>query len=469
MRKQGIIKRILCIALTLCMCIGGLTLPAFSEEAADAAPAKITIYVLASDVPQYTKLTADMFTTREISSVNAPKNIMESLDGVVDKFAATNLYAGDYIYLDKVVNRIPSNAVEDALKEAGVSYLNYIYVTDYVEPNSGKDVADIIQKLIVSNPNKTIFFPDGEYIISKPIMTSAKEEMSVAIRLSDGARIKATKDWNHEESMICLGTLERGDSIVKNGSYYGIRGGTIDGNGVADGIMVGPMDWKSGDQRWGGRESLIYNINVVNTRRGVSIYKGGNNVSSDIDVDDLTIVGNGTPESVGIYMPGYDNSITNVKIYDCQVGVQIDGGGNLMRNIQVINTCKDGTTLDTDKMIGIYDKNSGGFMLHCYVENYTVAYKINGASTAIEDCNAAWTDSSFKLCVFFDVTSTLRTILSCCRAEFYDKKSTNLYFRGSFSSVGKIECPIFNSSLVSEYNIEEIGKYTVNGSIDIYR
>ncbi len=467
MKRQNILKRLLCAVLTLCICIGGFTIPAFSAEEVDAnaSASKITIYVLAKDVKKYTKLTEDMFTTREISSVNAPKNAMEAIGDVIGQFAATDLYEGDYIYENKLLKRLPTSAIQELL-EPKTSYASYIYVTDYVNPDSGEDVADTIQKLIDSNPNKTIFFPDGEYIISKPIMTSAKEENSVSLRLSDGARIKATKEWNHAESMICLGSGERGESIIKIGSYYGIRGGTIDGNGVADGIMVGPMDWVTGDKNWGGRESLIYNINVVNTRRGISIYKGGNNVSSDIDIDDVTIVGNGTPESVGIYMPGYDNSITNTTIYDCQVGVQIDGGGNLMRNIHVINTLKEGTTLNQNKMIGIYDKNGGGFMLHCYVENYPTAYKINGNSTAIEECNAAWTAVGFDVCVLFDVANSLNTILSNCKAEFFDPNALNFFLRGSVGGRGSIQCPMFDEGMA---DISLISKHIVNGSIDIYR
>jgi len=42
-------------------------------------------------------------------------------------------------------------------------------VTDYV-PNDGKtDVADALQAVIDENPNRTIYFPDGIYLISKDI------------------------------------------------------------------------------------------------------------------------------------------------------------------------------------------------------------------------------------------------------------------------------------------------------------
>ena len=59
--------------------------------------------------------------------------------------------------------------------------LGYVVITDYVEANTGKDVSDAIQKVINENPMKTIYFPDGEYILAKPICTSARPATSVSI------------------------------------------------------------------------------------------------------------------------------------------------------------------------------------------------------------------------------------------------------------------------------------------------
>lgn len=63
----------------------------------------------------------------------------------------------------------------------------YIIITDTVEANSGFDVSDKIQEIIDANPNRTIYFPDGEYLVSKPIMTPANPRKSVSLELSDFA------------------------------------------------------------------------------------------------------------------------------------------------------------------------------------------------------------------------------------------------------------------------------------------
>ena len=49
----------------------------------------------------------------------------------------------------------------------------YVIVTDYLKADGKKDVSAAIQKIIDSNPNRTLYFPDGIYLISKPISTPA--------------------------------------------------------------------------------------------------------------------------------------------------------------------------------------------------------------------------------------------------------------------------------------------------------
>ena len=61
-----------------------------------------------------------------------------------------------------------ATAVAQSAKQKG-----YVVVTDYVKANGKRDVSDILQKIIDDNPNRTIYFPDGLYLISKPICTPA--------------------------------------------------------------------------------------------------------------------------------------------------------------------------------------------------------------------------------------------------------------------------------------------------------
>ena len=82
---------------------------------------------------------------------------------------------------------------------------NYVMVTDFIAAGCARDVSDDLQKIIDENPNRTIYFPDGTYLISKPICTPADPTKSVDLQLSNYAVIKATDDWCDEEAMIRLG------------------------------------------------------------------------------------------------------------------------------------------------------------------------------------------------------------------------------------------------------------------------
>ena len=67
--------------------------------------------------------------------------------------------------------------------------------------------SDAIQRLIDVNPNREIFFPDGTYLLDKPICTPAHPEKSVALRLSTYAKFKAALGWSSNEAMVRLGGI----------------------------------------------------------------------------------------------------------------------------------------------------------------------------------------------------------------------------------------------------------------------
>ena len=82
---------------------------------------------------------------------------------------------------------------------------NYIIVTDYIQPDGTSDVSAAIQALIDANPNRTIFFPDGEYLLSKPICTPANPVNAVSLKLATFAKLKAMDSWTEKEAVVRLG------------------------------------------------------------------------------------------------------------------------------------------------------------------------------------------------------------------------------------------------------------------------
>ena len=81
---------------------------------------------------------------------------------------------------------------------------DFIVVTDYVTADGSVDLSDELQEIIDSNPNRTIYFPDGIYRIDKPILTPASPDKSVALSLSNYAIIKAGPDWSGDRNRLTL-------------------------------------------------------------------------------------------------------------------------------------------------------------------------------------------------------------------------------------------------------------------------
>ena len=158
----------------------------------------------------------------------------------------------------------------------------YIIVTDHIKAKEWRsgDVSDALQRIIDENPNRVIFFPDGEYIISKPLLTPADPEKSVSLELSAYAVIRAAEGWSHNEAMIRLGGKCKANNITKPGSNYYLAGGIIDCMGVAKGISIES-----------GRETAVRNCSIKNARLGLHIKHGANSGSSDCDISGVNIVG----------------------------------------------------------------------------------------------------------------------------------------------------------------------------------
>ena len=171
----------------------------------------------------------------------------------------------------------------------------YLSVSDYILPDLGRDVADDIQRIIDNNPNRTIFFPDGEYLISHPICTPADPRRSVDLQLSNYAVIRAMAGWDHDEAMIRLGGIHPANDIRTPGSNYSLTGGIIDGSGVAKGVSID-----------GGRETAIRNVSIKNVKVGIHIKYGANSGSSDADITGTHIVGTRDVDSIGVIIEGSD-------------------------------------------------------------------------------------------------------------------------------------------------------------------
>ena len=262
-----------------------------------------------------------------------------------------------------------SFASEDNLSKSEAKKLGYVVVTDYIEPNSGKDISKQLQTIIDSNPRRTIYFPDGYYIIDSPLVTPAHHQKCVDIRMSNYAVIKAGLNWDKSNTaMIRLGGKDPENNIAVAGTNYSISGGVLDGNGIANGISIES-----------GRETQIHDLSIKNTVIGIHILHGANSGSSDADIHNVNIYGNGKAEAKGVVIEGYDNTLTNMRIGNVRIGIEVHSGGNVLRNIHPLFIAGPYAS-----SYGFYDSSRNrNWYDYCYSDQFRYGYYLESGCSAV--------------------------------------------------------------------------------------
>lgn len=252
-----------------------------------------------------------------------------------------------------------------------------VEVADCVAVDGKTDASAAIQRLIDENPNSTLEFSDGVYLLERPLVTPAHPRKSVAFRLSNFAVLRAAPGWAHKEAMVRLGGKDPANDIRTVGSNYSFVGGVIDGNGLADGISID-----------GGRETAVRQVSMKGVRVGLRIKHGANGGSSDCDISDVNIVGNGATNSIGVLVEGYDNTFTNMRIADVQTGLRLASGGNSLRNIHPLYTCGGKAYNDS---VGFDDRKGGNVYYYCYSDHFGTGFvTAAGAASIFDKCFSLW-------------------------------------------------------------------------------
>lgn len=312
----------------------------------------------------------------------------------------------------------------------------YLNVSEFVKPNSGKDVADDIQKIIEENPNRTLFFEDGEYLLSKPILTPAQPTKSVSLKLADFAVFRAVGDWTKGEAVVQLGGEYPANNTSTPGSNYSFEGGIIDGSSVADGISINS-----------GRETMIRNVSIKNTVCGIHILYGANSGSSDSDISGINIIGTGTTESVGILIEGYDNTLTNIRIGNIFTGVHVKSGGNMLRNIHPLYY-SDYT--DYENSCGFLIEGGTNWFDFCYSDQFGIGFRTtNNSENIFNDCFCFWYTDRGTVHTAFRADQKFKATLNNFRADFPDKVENYYVSIGKLGGSGTIMHPIVDNSRLS--------------------
>ncbi len=316
----------------------------------------------------------------------------------------------------------------------------YIIATDSMPCDGSTDVSDALQTLIHANPNRTIFFPDGVYMLSKPICTPAHPKYSVDLQLSNFAVLKAAEDWSSDEALVRLGAIHPANDIYTIGSNYSLTGGIIDGSGIASGVSID-----------GGRETRITNVSIKHTQIGLHIKHGANNGSSDADIFGVNIIGNGSPDSIGVLLEGFDNTLTNMRIARVHTGVVLKSAGNSMRNLHPLYTC-DYT--DYASSCGFHDLCGQNWYNFCYSDHFGIGFRTaEGKRSIYDSCFVMWYAAKGGLHTAFQADGAFDSVLTNFNIGFHHDNARNIVLktgvdggRGVFQRISVSE----NANIIDE-------------------
>ena len=400
----------------------------------------VDVVVLKENIKKGQKIKMSNLKIVECSPENLPVNLITDRALVNGKYALCDLYEGDYIISEWLVDDKAEIPYAHLLKKDIESVEDdYIIVTDFVKANTGEDLCVPLQELIDKNPGRTLYFPDGEYVISRSLLTTSEPSESTSFHFSSSAVLKAADYWESggsHSALIRLGAYKKVNNINMPGSNFFVMGGIFDCGGIADGIAIDA-----------GRETLIKDVVIVNSHYGIYVTQGTNGASSDTDIDDVTVIGNGKFNSVGVCFAGDDNTITNARISNV-------GTGMTLSNHTFVAACT------VENTTGL--KNSTGFLVSgnvhlsdCVSINFDTAFNLGSSSKGcVKQCTALWTTNESEKHTAFSV-GRLQLLMLGCRAEFVDGNCENIFLDAIEDGSGGVVAPSFDVSLVSDNDMTE--------------
>lgn len=248
--------------------------------------------------------------------------------------------------------------------------LNIVNVKDYGAKGDGvADDTAAIQRAIDNNPNTTIYFPKGVYMVSQTIITKRDDDKKVYLELDMKATVKATSDFSGDYVFYIAGSGT--ETLYRfTHQHTGIHGGVIDCNAVTGGIRLGRS-----------HEAMFSEIFIVNCPTiGMWVEES---YSADCYLSKIMMYAtkdsNNIPAGqIGLKVDAYDNSIEYVRTCDFNIGIQINGSGNWFRECHPLWTGTGAGSAETSEGTVGYDiYGLDTYLECCYQDKFSIGIRLN--------------------------------------------------------------------------------------------
>ena len=498
MRKNIFAKKLLriipCFIILLAMALSGCngnSEPAATEE-------KIDVVRLNTDIEAGTRITEDMVEAATAVAADLPEGTMLSQSDVVGKFAIVNMYKGEYFLESKLVKQRPSFVVEEEEESDGLinfATAGYVMVTDYVKPNTYEDVADAIQKLVDENPGRTLYFPDGEYLLSKPIETSADPAKAVSFKFSNYALLKAMDSWSMGQKtvqgpedftkpnlkpqdimasgsapLLHIGAKDNDKTYEDGPASYLIEGGILYGSRKADAIWVE-----------GATKADIRYTSIKFATVGIYVKSGDTEIQPVVDVYNVNVIGTAAEDSMGVVLETDSNTLTNMRLVSNHISIMVSGSNNILRNLHPLYSGH--STNDWERYyntsVAFYDTGACNFYDSCYNDQYSIGFYMGTDTASVyESCFNFWfrgsrTENHILNHISFKAEGEFNSFVRFTTSHFAYGKPTDNYpvpsnchflITGEDTGKGRIEGVYFLSANINDKANEKYLDYLVNNS-----
>ena len=354
---------------------------------------------------------ADKIQTVRVRTDALPEGAFSDIGELEGRYAFSHINAGDFITQAKTTTAeivIPMIEKKPEPEAVDPYELGYVVITKYASLVEGDDYAPAIQKAIEENPAKTIYFPDGTYVIKSPIVISTDPERSVSLRLSAQATISAA-EWGEDKSvaMIQIGCESNETQATMNELDFSaersisIIGGCIYGSKMASGIAIG-----------GGKDTYIYNVSIKSVYNGIHIKRANNELGATyVNVDNVNIVGMEAQETSGVLVEGSYNTFSNMRIASTNYGVLCTETGS-NNSFRFIHPLVVGLNRPQVYTVGFWDRSVGNNFDACYSDQFSTGYRVEEISRSVfNGCLCYWYSERNDYHVGYESSGKLNSII----------------------------------------------------------
>ena len=214
---------VVCIVLALLITFGVAPLVnKFTDQ-------KVDIVRLKTDVPRGQIINADHLEIVNVGSYNLPNNIIKDKKAVVGKYAATDLYAGDYLFASKLSTDNKS-AADVLLGLDGKKVAISVTISDFAAGLSDKlENGDIVSVIIYDKENEISYIPahlqyvkvitttTSDGIDKDEVVEGGQAETVTVLVTPEQAELLANYNstTNVHFSLVYRGDAEKADAYIK--------------------------------------------------------------------------------------------------------------------------------------------------------------------------------------------------------------------------------------------------------------